>query len=181
MPHKQRVLLSSPHMSGKEQKYIQEAFELNWIAPLGNNVDGFESELAKYNKINNVAVLSSGTSAIHLALRLLNIQPKDTVFCSTLTFVASANPIMYEGATPIFIDSEKDTWNMSPQALERALKDAKENGKLPKAIIAVHLYGQSAKVDEIVALCKEYNVPLIEDAAESLGSEYKGQKRDRKS
>src|SRR5690625_4858754 len=153
MSHKnERIFLSSPHMSGREQKYIEEAFDLNWIAPLGNNVDGFEKELAAYNNIKDVAVVSSGTAAIHLALRLLNIKSGDTVFCSTLTFVASANPIMYEGATPILIDSEEETWNMSPLALERALKEAKENNKLPKAVIAVHLYGQSAKVDEIVTL-----------------------------
>src|SRR5699024_7164626 len=164
------------HMSGREQKYIEEAFDLNWIAPLGNNVDGFEQELATYNNIKDVAVVSSGTSAIHLALRLLDVQPNDTVFCSSLTFVASANPILYEKATPVLIDSEEDTWNMSPEALERALKDAASENKLSKAVIAVHLYGQSAKTDEIVALCKQYNVPLIEDAAESLGSEYKGQK-----
>lgn len=176
MTHRERIHLSSPHMSGREQKYIQEAFALNWIAPLGNNVDGFEEELATYNNIKDVAVVSSGTAAIHLALRLLGVGVGDIVFCSSLTFVASANPILYEGATPVFIDSEQDTWNMSPEALERAFKDAKVNGKLPKAVIAVHLYGQSAKVDEIVSLCAKYNVPLIEDAAESLGSEYKGQK-----
>lgn len=176
MAHRDRIFLSSPHMSGNEQKYIQEAFDLNWIAPLGNNVDGFEKELANYNNIKDAAVVSSGTSAIHLALRLLDVKPNDTVFCSTLTFVASANPILYEHANPIFIDSEEDTWNMSPEALERALKDAKASGNMPKAVIAVHLYGQSARVDEIVELCKSYNVPLLEDAAESLGSEYKGQK-----
>src|SRR5699024_2285526 len=176
MPHREKIFLSSPHMSGNEQKYIQEAFDLNWIAPLGNNVDGFEEELASYNGIKDVAVVSSGTAAIHLALRLLNVTHDDIVFCSSLTFVASANPIMYQGATPVLIDSEEETWNMSPLALERALKEAKENNKLPKAVITVHLYGQSAKVDEIVALCKKYNVPLIEDEAESLGSEYKGQK-----
>lgn len=163
-------------MSGREQKYIEEAFDLNWIAPLGNNVDGFEQELARYNNIKDVAVVSSGTSAIHLALRLLDLQSGDIVFCSSLTFVASANPIIYEGATPVFIDSEEETWNMSPKALERAFKDAKSEGKLPKAVIVVHLYGQSAKIDEILELCRKYNVPLIEDAAESLGSEYKGQK-----
>lgn len=176
MAHRKKVFLSSPHMSGKEQKYIQEAFDLNWIAPLGNNVDGFEKDLAEYNNVENVAVLSSGTAAIHLALRLLKIQPKDIVFCSSLTFVASANPVLYEDATPVLIDSERETWNMSPNALKRALQEAKEQRKMPKAVIAVHLYGQSAKVDEIVALCKEYAVPLIEDAAESLGSEYKGEK-----
>ena len=176
MPHRDRTFLSSPHMSGREQKYIQEAFDLNWVAPLGNNVNGFEEELATYNNISNVAVLTSGTAAIHLALRLLGVTPEDTVFVSSLTFVASANPILYEKATPILIDSEPETWNMSPEALERALTDAKEEGKLPKAVIIVHLYGQSAKIDELLRVCQSFNVPVIEDAAESLGSEYKGQK-----
>ncbi|HLQ82375.1 MAG TPA: aminotransferase class I/II-fold pyridoxal phosphate-dependent enzyme [Pseudogracilibacillus sp.] len=161
-------------MSGEEMKYIDEAFELNWIAPLGNNVNGFEEELAAYNNVKSVAVLSSGTSAIHLAIRLYDVGPEDTVFCSSLTFVASANPILYEHATPVLIDSEPETWNMSPEALERALADAKANHKLPKAVIVVHLYGQSAKMDELMAVCKKYGVPLIEDAAESLGSKYKG-------
>lgn len=176
MTHRERVFLSSPHMSGNEQKYIQEAFDLNWIAPLGNNVNGFENELAEYNSISDVAVLSSGTAAIHLALRVLGVTPEDTIFVSSLTFVASANPVLYEKATPVLIDSEPETWNMSPQALERALKDAKEQNKLPKAIIVVHLYGQSAKMDEIMSVSKKYGVPVIEDAAESLGSEYKGKK-----
>lgn len=174
MPHRERTFLSSPHMSGKEMKYINEAFDLNWIAPLGNNVNGFEEELADYSNVKSVAVLSSGTSAIHLALRLYDVGPEDTVFCSSLTFVASANPILYEHATPVLIDSEPETWNMSPEALERALADAKANNKLPKAVIVVHLYGQSAKMDELMAVCKKYDVPLIEDAAESLGSKYKG-------
>ncbi len=172
----ERVFLSSPHMSGNEQKYIQEAFDLNWIAPLGNNVDGFEKELSEYNSINHAAVVSSGTAAIHLALKLLDVQPEDTVFCSSLTFVATVNPVLYEGATPVFIDSEPDTWNMSPVAIEHALVDAKRDGNLPKAVIVVNLYGQSAKMDEIITVCNRYNVPVIEDAAESLGSEYKGQK-----
>ncbi len=176
MPHRQRIFLSSPHMSGNEQKYIQDAFDLNWIAPLGNNVDGFEEELAEYNNISDVAVVTTGTAAIHLALRLLDVTSEDTVFVSSLTFVASANPILYQGATPVLIDSESDTWNMSPEALERALENAKEQGKLPKAVIVVHLYGQSAKMDEVLSVCKKYDVPVIEDAAESLGSEYKGQK-----
>lgn len=163
-------------MSGREQQYIEEAFELNWIAPLGNNVDGFENELANYNEINNVAVVTSGTAAIHLALQILGVSHGDTVFCSSLTFVASTNPIIYQGATPILIDSELDTWNMSPQALKRALQDASKLGKLPKAVIIVHLFGQSAKMDELVCICREYNVPIIEDAAESLGSLYNGQK-----
>lgn len=163
-------------MSGYEQNYIQEAFDNNWIAPLGNNVDGFEDELAAYNNVKAVSVVSSGTAAIHLALRLLGIGPGDTVFCSSLTFVASANPILYQGATPIFIDSEKETWNMSPQALEKAFVEAKRKNSLPKAVIVVHLYGQSSKMDELLAVCDRYNIPLIEDAAESLGSTYKGKK-----
>lgn len=176
MKKNNRIFLSSPHMSGNEQKYIQEAFDLNWVAPLGNNVDGLERDLAEYNNIKGATVVVSGTSAIHLALRLLNVEPEDTVFCSSLTFVASANPIFYQGATPVLIDSEMDTWNMSPQALEQALKEAKENGKLPKAVIVVHLYGQNARIDELKSLCDTYGVPMIEDAAESLGSTYKGKK-----
>src|SRR5699024_5591066 len=164
MPHRDRIFLSSPHMSGNEQKYIQEAFDLNWIAPLGNNVDGFEKELAQYNDIKDVAVVNSGTAAIHLALRLLDVGPGDTVFCSSLTFVASTNPILYQGATPVLIDSELDTWNMSPEALERALAVARERGELPKAVIVVHLFGQSAKMDELVEICDAYGVPIIEDA-----------------
>ncbi|MCT6923375.1 aminotransferase class I/II-fold pyridoxal phosphate-dependent enzyme [Metasolibacillus sp.] len=169
-----RILLSSPHMGGTEQKYIQEAFDTNWIAPLGANVDGFEHELASYVKVKAASATSSGTGAIHLALDLLGVRAGDTVFCSTLTFIASANPILYLGATPVFIDSEESTWNMSPKALERALSEAKANGLLPKAVIVVNLYGQSARMDELMALCNEYNVPIIEDAAESLGSLYKG-------
>ncbi|WP_020062973.1 DegT/DnrJ/EryC1/StrS family aminotransferase [Bacillus sp. 123MFChir2] len=172
--NKKRIYLSSPHMSGNEQKYIQDAFDTNWIAPLGPNVDAFERELASVVGVKGAAAVSSGTAAIHLALRLLDVQKGDRVFCSSLTFVASANPIVYLGAEPIFIDSEPKTWNMSPQALERALRDADEDGTLPKAIIVVHLYGQSAKMNEILSLSKKYNVPVIEDAAESLGSTYKG-------
>jgi len=172
--HKPKILLSSPHMSGKEQKYISEAFETNWIAPLGPNVDAFEREVADMVGTKAAAAVSSGTAAIHLALRLLDVQAGDTVFCSTLTFVASANPILYQGAEPVFIDSEPESWNMSPLALERALSDAKREGKLPKAVIIVHLYGQSAKMDELLHICNAYNVPVIEDAAESLGTTYKG-------
>ena len=171
-----RILLSSPHMGGTEQKYIQEAFDTNWIAPLGANVDGFEKELAQYVGVNAASAMSSGTGAIHLALDLLGVQAGDDVFCSTLTFIASANPILYLGATPVFIDSESTTWNMSPQALERALQEAKVNNKLPKAVIVVNLYGQSARMNEIMALCNEYGVPVVEDAAESLGSTYHGNK-----
>ncbi|HHT7202466.1 aminotransferase class I/II-fold pyridoxal phosphate-dependent enzyme [Bacillus cereus] len=174
MIQQKRIYLSSPHMSGNEQTYIQDAFDTNWIAPLGPNVDAFEKELAAFVGVKDAAAVSSGTAAIHLALRLLGVQKGDKVFCSSLTFVASANPIVYVGAEPIFIDSEPETWNMSPQALECALCDADKAGELPKAIIVVNLYGQSAKMDEILSLCNEYDVPVIEDAAESLGSTYKG-------
>ncbi|WP_342379121.1 aminotransferase class I/II-fold pyridoxal phosphate-dependent enzyme [Bacillus thuringiensis] len=172
--NKEKIYLSSPHMSGHEQKYIKDAFDSNWIAPLGPNVDEFERELASFVGVKGGAAVSSGTAAIHLALRLLNVQEGDTVFCSSFTFVASANPIVYLGAKPVFIDSEPETWNMSPQALALALHDADKAGKLPKAVILVHLYGQSAKLDEILSLCNRYDVPIIEDAAESLGSTYKG-------
>jgi pyridoxal phosphate-dependent aminotransferase EpsN len=176
MTNKSRIFLSPPHMSGNEQKYINEAFETNWIAPLGPNVDAFEKELAEYVGAKGAAAVSSGTAAIHLALRLLDVQQGDKVFCSSLTFIASANPILYQGAEPVFIDSEPDTWNMSPLALERAMEEAKKEGKLPKAVIVVNLYGQSAKMDEILAICNHYQVPVVEDAAESLGSTYKGKK-----
>jgi pyridoxal phosphate-dependent aminotransferase EpsN len=161
-------------MSGNEKKYINEAFETNWIAPLGPNVDEFEKEIANYVGANEAVAVSSGTAAIHLALSLLDVKNGDKVFCSSLTFVASANPIIYQGAEPVFIDSEPETWNMSPQALEKAFNDASNEGKLPKAVIVVNLYGQSAKMDEILTICNHYNVPIIEDAAESLGSTYNG-------
>lgn len=161
-------------MSGNEHKYINEAFETNWIAPLGPNVDAFEKELAQYVGAKEAVAVSSGTAAIHLALSLLNVKKGDVVFCSSLTFVASANPIVYQGAMPVFIDSEPDTWNMSPLALERAFHDAQKEGKLPKAVIVVNLYGQSAKMDEILSISNHYKVPIIEDAAESLGSTYQG-------
>lgn len=176
MPKKDRIFLSSPHMSGNEQRYIQKAFDSNWIAPLGDNVNGFEKDIAEYNNIAEATVVVSGTAAIHLALRLLNVGVGDTVFCSSLTFVASANPILYQGATPVLIDSEIETWNMSPIAFERALEEAHKNGKLPKAVIVVNLYGQSAKMDELMGISEKYRVPIIEDAAESLGSTYKGKK-----
>lgn len=169
-----RIFLSPPHMSGNEQKYIQEAFDSNWIAPLGPNVDAFEKEISSYVGASEAMVVSSGTAAIHLALSLLNVTRGDKVFCSSLTFIASANPILYQGAEPVFIDSEPETWNMSPRALEKALRDAYIENKLPKAVIVVNLYGQSAKMDEIVSLCNQYEVPIVEDAAESLGSTYKG-------
>lgn len=161
-------------MSGNEQKYIDEAFQTNWIAPLGPNIDEFEKKIAEYVGVNEAVAVSSGTAAIHLALSLLDVKKGDKVFCSSLTFVASANPIIYQGAEPVFIDSELDTWNMSPEALEMAMIDANCEGKLPKAVIVVNLYGQSAKLDEILSICNQYDVPVIEDAAESLGSTYKG-------
>ncbi|OPH56665.1 pyridoxal phosphate-dependent aminotransferase [Paenibacillus ferrarius] len=169
-----KIFLSPPHMSGNEMTYIQDAFDTNWIAPLGPHVDAFEKELAAYAGVKDAAAVSSGTAAIHLALQLLDVKAGDTVFCSSLTFVASANPIVYCGARPVFIDSEPETWNMSPQALERALLDARREGQLPKAVIVVNLYGQSAKMDEIVQLCDDFDIPIIEDAAESLGSTYRG-------
>lgn len=171
-----KIFLSPPHMSGKEKSYIDEAFETNWIAPLGPNVDAFEKEIAEYTGSKGAVAVSSGTAAIHLALRLLGIGKGDVVFCSSLTFIASANPVIYEGAELVFIDSEPQTWNMSPQALEKALEHAKQNGAMPKAVIVVNLYGQSADMDKIMDICEKYNVPVIEDAAESLGAEYKGKK-----
>ncbi|GKV57394.1 putative pyridoxal phosphate-dependent aminotransferase EpsN [Sporosarcina sp. NCCP-2222] len=163
-------------MSGVEQKYINEAFATNWIAPLGPNVNEFEEQLAAYVGTSGAVATSSGTAAIHLALELLGVGGGDTVFCSSLTFVASANPILYSGATPVFIDSEEETWNMSPFALALAMEDAQAKRRLPKAVIVVNLFGQSAKMDELLAICDRYEVPVIEDAAESLGSLYKGRK-----
>lgn len=167
-----RIYLSSPHMSdeGYEQEYIKEAFDTNWIAPLGENVNKFEEELANYVGIQNAISLSSGTAALHMSLKAVGVQEGDIVFCSSLTFSATANPIIYEKATPVFIDSEKDTWNMDPKALKKAF----EKYPNPKAVMVVHLYGTPAKIDEIVEICKEHNVPLIEDAAESLGATFKG-------
>ncbi|MFL0077960.1 DegT/DnrJ/EryC1/StrS family aminotransferase [Tenacibaculum maritimum] len=172
-----KIWLSSPHMGGGEQKYIQEAFDTNWVAPLGPNVNGFEDDLEKYLERGvQVSCLVSGTSAIHLALILLGVGLGDEVICQSMTFSASANPIKYQGANPIFIDSEKDTWNMCPIVLEKAIQDRISKGKKPKAIIVVHLYGMPAKMQEIVRISKEYEIPLIEDAAEALGATYKGQK-----
>ncbi|MFC2152096.1 DegT/DnrJ/EryC1/StrS family aminotransferase [Bacteroidota bacterium] len=176
MNSKSKIWLSSPHMSGKEQKYIEEAFDTNWIAPLGPNVDGFEQDIQNYLNVNHVAALSSGTAAIQLALILLNVKPGDEVICQSFTFSASANPIVYQGATPIFIDSEKETWNMDPQLLETAIKDRISKGKKPKAIIVVHLYGMPAKLEDIITIANKYEISIIEDAAEALGSSYKGQK-----
>ena len=165
-----RIYLASPHMGGAEQAYVAEAFETNWVAPLGPNVNEFEKELAHRVGTSHAAALSSGTAAIHLGLKALGVSPGDVVFCSTLTFSASCNPIIYEGATPVFIDSEINSWNMSPNALRKAFEDY-----TPKAVVVVHLYGQSADMDEIKAICDEHGVPILEDAAESLGATYKGQ------
>lgn len=173
LPNK-RIYLSPPHMSGAEQKFIDEAFQQNWIAPAGPHITQFEEELVHYTGAGGAVALSSGTAGIHLALRVLGIGKGDRVFCSSFTFVASANPILYEGAEPVFIDSEPESWNMSPIALEQAFLEAAKQGYLPKAVIVVHLYGQNADMDPIMALCDAYGVPVIEDAAESLGASYKG-------
>jgi dTDP-4-amino-4,6-dideoxygalactose transaminase len=169
-----QILLSTPHMGETERQYVEEAFKTNWIAPLGPNVDAFERELAEMVGVRHAAALSSGTAALHLGLRLLGVGVGDKVFCSTLTFAASANPIVYQGAEPVFIDSDHDSWNMSPQALQRAFETARCEGWMPKAVIIVCLYGQSADMDQLMALCQHYNVPVLEDAAESLGATYKG-------
>ena len=169
----QPVLLSTPHLSEHEREFVEQAFATNWIAPLGPNVDAFEQELATTVGVGHAAALTSGTAAIHLGLLLLGVKPGDRVFCSSLTFVATANPIRYLGAEPVFIDSEPDTWNMSPIALERALAAADAEGRRPKAVIPVGLYGQSPDMDSIIALCDRYEIPILEDAAESLGSTYR--------
>lgn len=169
-----RIYLASPHMGGLEEVFVKEAFDTNWIAPLGANVDGFEKELSEYVGSKTGAALSSGTAAIHMALKAVGVEKGDKVFCSSLTFAASCNPIIYEGGIPVFIDSEPESHNMSPVALEKAFKAYEEKGEMPKAVIVVNLYGQSADMDKIIEICKKYNVPIIEDAAESLGATYKG-------
>ncbi|WP_294215477.1 aminotransferase class I/II-fold pyridoxal phosphate-dependent enzyme [uncultured Chryseobacterium sp.] len=172
---KKKIWLSSPHLSGNEMQYIQEAFDENWITSIGQNIDEFEYSLAQYMEVDNhVVALNSATSAIHLALIMLGTGSEDEIITSSFSFVASANPIAYCGATPIFIDSEKDTWNMCPVALEEAVKDRISKGKKPKAIIVVHLYGMPAKMDEILKIAEEYDITIIEDAAEALGSSYQG-------
>ena len=170
----QQILLSTPHMGDWEREFVDEAFRTNWIAPLGPNVDAFEREVAEMMGVRHAAALSSGTAAIHLSLCLLGVTRGDTVFCSTLTFAASANPIIYQGAEPVFIDSEPQSWNMSPAALEKAFEDAAMRGQMPKAVIVVNLYGQSADMDSIQVICDRHGVPIIEDAAESMGARYKG-------
>lgn len=175
--HPKKIWLSSPHVEGNEQKYIQEAFKTNWIAPLGPNVNGFEEDLESFLGNNSyVCALSSGTAAIHLGLILLGVKVGDEVICQSMTFSASANPILYQGATPIFVDSEYETWNLCPQALEQAIKDRIRQGKKPKVIIAVHLYGVPYQVDRIRTIADKYEIPVLEDAAEALGSSFKGQK-----
>ena len=173
----EKIWLSSPHMGGTERKYVTEAFDTNWVAPLGPNVNAFESAISTYLKQDvHVATLSSGTAGLHLGLILLGVTNGDEVLCQSMTFSASANPIVYQGATPIFIDSEPDTWNMCPTYLEKAINDRIKKGKKPKAIIAVHLYGMPYDVDAITAISKKYDIPVLEDSAEAFGSSYKGQK-----
>jgi len=169
-----RIYLSPPHMSGYEEEYIKEAFASNWIAPLGPHVTAFEKEVAAYAGVKGALAVSSGTAAIHLALRLLGVGQGDIVFCSSLTFIGSVNPVLYLGATPVFIDSEPNSWNMSSVALDKAFKWAQKAGKMPKAVIIVDLYGQSADFDSLLAICNRYGVPVVEDAAEAMGSTYKG-------
>lgn len=173
---KTKIWLSSPHMGGTEQRYVQEAFDTNWVAPLGPNVIGFETDLEQFlqEDSRHVAALSSGTAALHLGLILLGVKAGDEVICQSFTFSASANPILYQGAIPVFVDSEPETWNMCPVALEEAIKDRIAKGKTPKAIIPVHLYGMPFKANEIRSVADKYNIPILEDSAEALGSHYKG-------
>lgn len=171
---KDKIWLSSPHMGGTEMKYVQEAYDTNWVAPLGPNVNGFEKDIVNYTGAKAAAVLSSGTAALHLALILLDVQKGDEVLCSSFTFSASANPIVYQGAIPVFVDSEIQTWNMCPELLEKAILDRISKGKTLKAILLVHLYGMPSKMDEIINVSAKYDIPIIEDAAEAIGSTYKG-------
>jgi dTDP-4-amino-4,6-dideoxygalactose transaminase len=172
-----KIWLSSPHMGGNEQKFVKEAFDANWVAPLGPNVNGFEADLQTYLAQEvYVGALSSGTAALHVGLILLGVQPGDEVICQSMTFSASANPIRYLGATPVFIDSEKETWNLCPIVLEEAIKDRIAKGKKPKVIIAVHLYGMPYQVEAVNAVAQKYDIPILEDSAEALGSTYKGAK-----
>ncbi|MBX9252852.1 aminotransferase class I/II-fold pyridoxal phosphate-dependent enzyme [Desmonostoc muscorum CCALA 125] len=169
-----RILLSTPHMGDRELELVKEAFETNWIAPIGPHIDAFEEEFCQVTNAGYAVAVTSGTAALHLALRLVGVEAGDEVFCSTLTFIASANPIIYLGAKPVFIDSDRTSWNMNPQLLAEALDSRAKKGKLPKAVVVVHLYGQSADIDPILQACNHYDIPLIEDAAEALGATYKG-------
>lgn len=172
---KPKIWLSSPHMGDSERKFVTEAFDSNWVAPLGPNVDGFEKDIEAFlGNDMHAAALSSGTAALHLSLIMLGVKAGDEVICQSMTFSASANPIAYQGATPVFVDSETDTWNMSPEFLEVAIKDRIKNGKRPKVIIPVHLYGMPAQMDEITAIAQKYEIPMVEDAAEALGSSING-------
>ncbi|RZF58880.1 aminotransferase class I/II-fold pyridoxal phosphate-dependent enzyme [Sphingobacterium corticibacterium] len=172
----EKIWLSSPHMGGNELEYIHDAFDANWVAPLGPNVNGFENDIESFlNADVKVAALSAGTAALHLALIECGVEYGDEVICQSMTFSASANPIAYQGAVPIFVDSEPDTWNICPNHLRKAIRDRFAKGKKPKAIIVVHLYGMPAKMNEILSVAKEFDIPVIEDAAEALGSTYKGQ------
>ena len=175
MKENKKIWLSPPHMGGRERELVKEAFDANWIAPVGPHISNFEQELSKLSQNFNIAALSSGTAAIHLALILAGVQKNDNVICSSFTFSASVNPIKYLGANPIFIDSDKESWNMCPELLTKAIKDGIKNNKKPKAIILVHLYGMPAKLDEIIAVANSFEIPIIEDAAEALGSKYKNQ------
>lgn len=172
----EKIWLSPPHQSGNELRYIQQALESNYIAPLGPHVDAFEQKLASYAGVTHATALSSGTAALHLALKILDIGPGDIVICPTFTFTASANPVTYLGATPVFVDSEETTWNMCPNVLEDAIRYFIQKGKRPKAVIGVHIYGMPMQLNEILTICQKYEIPLIEDAAEALGSVYKGKK-----
>jgi len=167
------ILLSTPHMGEQELEFVKEAFDTNWIAPIGPHVDAFETEFCQAIGTSNAAAVSSGTAALHLALYLAGVESEDEVFCSTLTFIASANPIVYLGAKPVFIDCDRTSWNMNPDLLREALNERSHRGKLPKAVVLVHLYGQSADIDPILEVCNQYEIALIEDAAESLGATYK--------
>lgn len=173
---KEKIWLSPPHMGGEEITFVREAFDTNWISPVGPHIGAFERELAAYSGAGHCAVLSSGTAAIHLALIILGVRAGDEVICSSFTFSGSCNPVIYQGATPVFVDSEVETWNMDPALLEECIQDRIKKGKKPKAIILVHLYGMPARVEEIMDISAKYEIPVIEDAAEALGSEYKGRK-----
>jgi pyridoxal phosphate-dependent aminotransferase EpsN len=168
-----RIYLSAPHMGGEERRFVQEAFASNWIAPMGPHVDAFEQEFSRKLGVRHAAALSSGTAALHLAMKLVGVRPRDEVLCSTLTFVASANPILYEGGSPVFVDSDETSWNMNPSLLAEELDACARRGRLPRAVVLVHLYGQSADIDPILEACERHGVPLVEDAAEALGATYK--------